>query len=123
MKRVLLVDDHNLFRESLALGLKTNTDLQECIQAKSLAEARRVLDNSDRKLDLAIVDLDLASAGGFELIKELRVSHPDVPVLALTFEPDANSRDRALRAGAAEVLNIAASQRDIVEVARGLASE
>ena len=81
------------------------------------------MDNSDRKLDLAIVDLDLASAGGFELIKELRVSHPDVPVLALTFEPDANSRDRALRAGAAEVLNIAASQRDIVEVARGLASE
>jgi DNA-binding NarL/FixJ family response regulator len=123
MMRAMLVDDHNVFRECLALVLERHTKFKECVQARSLAEAREVLGDSHRNLDLTIVDLDLANGGGLDVIKELRVSHPDVPVLAITFEPDANSRDQALRAGAAEVLTIPASPREIIDVARGLASE
>jgi DNA-binding NarL/FixJ family response regulator len=123
MMRAMLVDDHNVFRECLALVLERHTEFKECVQARSLAEAREVLGDSHRNLDLTIVDLDLANGGGPDVIKELRVSHPDVPVLAITFEPDANSRDQALRAGAAEVLTIPTSSREIIDVARGLASE
>jgi DNA-binding NarL/FixJ family response regulator len=60
MMRAMLVDDHNVFRECLALVLERHTEFKECVQARSLAEAREVLGDSHRNLDLTIVDLDLA---------------------------------------------------------------
>ena len=123
MKRVLLVDKYNLFRQVLALVLKWNTDLKQSVEAESGAQARRVLDNSSHKPDLAIVDLDLANGEGFELIEELHMAAPDVPVLGITLRPDAERRERALRAGAGEVLTMAASPWQIVEVAKRLVGE
>jgi two-component system invasion response regulator UvrY len=123
MKRVLLVDQHSLFRQILRLVLKWNTDLNETIEANSLAEARRILGNSNHKPHLAIVDLDLANADGFELIRELRTSAPEVPVLAITLRRDCERRERALRAGAKEVLSMAAAPEEIVERAKRLVGE
>jgi DNA-binding NarL/FixJ family response regulator len=123
VKCVMLVDDHNIFRESLALVLEWHQDFKECLQAQSLAEAGRILGNSGSYLDLAMVDLDLAHGGGFDLIKELRMTHPDVPVLAITREQDAYRRDQALRAGAAEVLTMDAPLKEIVDVAKRLVGD
>ncbi len=123
MKRVLVVDDDNLFRQSLALVLKSNTGAKEIVEADSLAEARRVLSDSDHKPDLAIVDLDLAGEVEFELIDELRTSAPDVAVLAITLRPDADRRQRALQAGASEVLTMAASPKEFVDMAKWLVGE
>ena len=64
MKWVLFVDDDNLFRQVLALVLKSNTALKDIVEANSLAGARRVLGNSNHKPDLAIVDLDLGKEDG-----------------------------------------------------------
>jgi DNA-binding NarL/FixJ family response regulator len=119
-KNVVLVDYHNTFRESLALMLEWHTGFGGCLQARSLAEARRVLGDRGRHLDLAIVDLELANGGGFDLIEELRVSRPEVPVLAITRERGPYRRDRALRAGAAEVLTMDASLRELLEGAKRL---
>jgi len=123
MKRVLLVEKHDLFRQMLGLVLKWNTDLKETVEANSLAEARRILGNSNHKPDLAVVDLDLANGDGFELISELRTSAPDVPVLAITLRRDADLRERALQAGAGEVLTMAASPKEIVDLAKQLVGE
>jgi DNA-binding NarL/FixJ family response regulator len=123
MKQVLLVNKEKLFRQILALVLKWNTDLKWNIEAGSLVEARWILDNSNPKLDLAIIDADLVSGGGFALIEELRTSDPDVPVLAFTLKRDVERRERALRAGAREVLTMAASPKEIVDAARRLLGE
>ena len=84
MKRVLLVDNNKVYRQVLALVLKWNTELKESAEADSLTQARRVLGNSNRKPDLAIVNVDAANADGVELMKELRMSAPEIPVLAIT---------------------------------------
>jgi DNA-binding NarL/FixJ family response regulator len=123
MKRVLLVDNNNVYRQVLALVLKWNTELKESAEADSLTQARRVLGNSNRKPDLAIVNLDAANADGFELMKELRMSAPEIPVLALTLRGDVDQRDRALRAGAGEVIPMAVSSKEIVEAAKRLVGE
>ena len=123
MKRALVVENDGLFGQLLALVLKWNTNLQETIEANSLAEARRALANPDNKPDLAVVDLDLADGGGFELIGELHRSAPDVPVLAITLRRDVERRERALGAGAAEVLTMAASPKEIVDAAKRLIRE
>jgi DNA-binding NarL/FixJ family response regulator len=120
MKRVLLVDKNKVYRQVLALVLKWNTELKESAEADSLTQARRLLGNSKGKPDLAIVNLDTANADGFELMKELRMSAPEVPVLAITLGRDVDQRDRALRAGAGEVLTMDVSPKEIVDTARRL---
>jgi DNA-binding NarL/FixJ family response regulator len=123
MKRVLFVDQHTLFRQILGMVLKWNTDLKETLEANSLAEVRRVLDNSNHKPDLAVVNLDLANRDVFEIIEELRMTAPGVPVLAITLRQDVDRRERALGAGAAKVLTMAAYPKEIVDVAKRLMGE
>jgi DNA-binding NarL/FixJ family response regulator len=121
MKRVLLVEDHNLFRQVLAVTLKYRTDFRENVQARSLAEAHQVLANRDDRVDLAIIDLDLPGWGTIELIQKLH--ELDVPVLALTNVQSLDGRTRALQAGANEVLSMASSDTDIIGAVNRLISE
>jgi DNA-binding NarL/FixJ family response regulator len=124
MKWVLLIDEHNLFRQMLALVLQRTTLLKHSIQVSSLSEARQVLANSIHKPDLAIVDLDLPNGGSFlHLIRELRMMVPDLPVVAITLRGGAERREWALRAGADEVISMAATPKEIVEVAKRLIGE
>jgi DNA-binding NarL/FixJ family response regulator len=118
MKRLLLVDDHDLFRQVLAVILQQHTDLKENLQAGSLGEARWVLANLGGEVDLAIVDLDLPEGEGAELLKDLR--ELEVPVLAFTAGGSLQRRARALRAGAGEVLSPATSGEKIVGVVKRL---
>jgi DNA-binding NarL/FixJ family response regulator len=120
MKRVLLVDKNNVYRQVLALVLKWNTELKESAEADSLTQARRILGSSKGKPDLAIVNLNAAKADGFELVEELRMSAPEVPVLAITLRGDVEQRDRALRAGAREVLTMDVSPKEIVDATKRL---
>ena len=121
MMRVLLADDHRLFRELLATVLQQTTHLKENVQAKSLAEARQLLRGLDGNIDLAIVDVDLSNGDGAQMIKELREA--DIPVLALTLGQSLQGRALAVRAGAAEVLSTAAPGDEIVRAAKRLVGE
>jgi len=113
-KRVLLVDDHDLFREVLAVIFKQYTDLDDDVQAGSIAEARQVLrGRNSNGLALAVVDLDLAEGGGIELIGELR--RAGIRVLALTADRRSEQLARASRAAPDEVLTTAASCDEILD--------
>jgi DNA-binding NarL/FixJ family response regulator len=118
MKRLLLVDDHDLFRQVLAVVLEQHTDLEEHVQAASLDEARRVLGALNGEVDLAIVDLDLPQEEGTELIEDLHAL--DIPVLAFTADRSLEGRARALRVGADEVLSTATSGEKILDTAKRL---
>ncbi len=120
MKRVLLVDDHDLVRRLLTIVLEQYTDFKENIQADSLAEARRMQSTSEGKADLAIVDLDLPNGDGFTLIEELRKADPDIRVVALSTNRDAGYHARAVEKGADKVLCTAASGEEIIAVVRRL---
>jgi len=104
VKRVLLIEDHALFRESLALLLEWRMQV-ESVQAGSLAEGRRALSVVNGTGDFAIIDLDLPDGDGSELIKQLHETRPDVPILAFTADESPVRRARALEAGADEVLS------------------
>lgn len=118
-KRVLLVDDHDLFRQVLAVVLNRHAGFEEDLHAGSPAEARRVLVGPGRKPDIALIDIDLPNGGAVKLIGELRAAQ--VPVLALTGDSSMESRVRALRAGADEVLATSASGEEVVRAVRRLA--
>ena len=123
MKRALLVEDHRLFREGLAVMLEEHTDLKKTVQAGSLAEVRRIWGHLSGEVDLVIVDLDLPNGDAISLIDNLRKAEPDVPVLAFTNARSLEQRARALRAGADEVLSTASSAKNIVEVVQRFVGE
>ena len=118
MKRVLIADANNAFRQGLAALLEEQASLGTAAQAVSLAEARRLLPAVDHDVDLAVVSLDLPDGDASLLIEELRTI--GIPVLALIYQPDAQRRVRALRAGADEVLGMSSSPEKLVRIASRL---
>src|SRR5439155_23291438 len=97
-KRIVIVDDHPLFRKSLEELIQSNDGLAVCGEAGNAAQAMAVI----RKLspDLAIVDLSLPGANGIELIKNVRAEFPKLPILVLSMHDESLYALRALRAGA-----------------------
>ena len=100
MRWLLLVEDHALFREGLALLLKWRTGLED-VQSGSIAEAQRILGDAKEEPVCAVVDLDLPDGDGIELLERLR----GLPVVALVGDRSLERRLRALEAGADEVLH------------------
>jgi DNA-binding NarL/FixJ family response regulator len=122
VKRVLLIDDHALFRQGLALLLKSRLGL-ESIDAGSLAEGHRVLGAAKGMADLAIIELDLQDGDGSELIERLHQTEPDVPIVAFTADRSLARHARALEVGADEVLAKSAHLEQIIGAAEQLVGE
>jgi DNA-binding NarL/FixJ family response regulator len=115
--RVMLVEDHLSFRQSLALLLSRAPDLEVVAQAGSIAEASELLDTP---LDVAVLDLNLPDGDGRELIGELRRAHHGISVLVLSVTLRPGRLEEVLRAGADAVLHKVASPPTIVEEVRRL---
>jgi DNA-binding NarL/FixJ family response regulator len=97
-KRVFLVDDHTLLREGLTQLINHSDNLAVCGEASTVDEA---LDRiAAVKPDLVIVDLALPDTGGMELLRTLRIRHPELPALVLSMHDESVYAERALRAGA-----------------------
>jgi DNA-binding NarL/FixJ family response regulator len=98
VKRIVLVDDHPLFRKGLEELIHSDGAFAVCGEAGNASEAMEVI----RKLhpDLAIVDLSLPGANGIELIKNIRAEFPKQPILVLSMHDESLYALRALRAGA-----------------------
>jgi DNA-binding NarL/FixJ family response regulator len=119
--RVMLVEDHLSFRQSLALLLSREPDLEVVAQAGSLTEAREVL--VEVPLDVAVLDLGLPDGDGRELFGELRRTNPGISVVVLSASIEAGHYEEVLKAGADAVLHKVGSPPTIVEEVRRLAGE
>lgn len=108
--RVLLVEDHALFRQALSLLLYRNAAM-EVMQAGSLAEARLLLGS----VDVVALDNYLPDGAGTDLIVEVRTNNPGASVLVLNDAPDSAGRRSALAAGADRVISKVESPFTIVD--------
>ena len=118
MRKVLLVEDHTAFRQTLALVFDHEPDFEVFLQAGTLEEARRKLENTEGSADVGIVDLTLTDGEGVELIEELREANPDFAAMVLTASLDRVDHARAVEAGAAGVLHKSADVDEILSGTR-----
>ena len=118
--RVMLVDDHNAFREPLAFMLEREPDLTVVAHAGSLNTAREVLENDDVSVDVAVVDLNLPDGSGTDFVAELRRARPKAKALILSAISQESQLARAIEAGAAGVMHKSARMEDLVRAVRGL---
>jgi DNA-binding NarL/FixJ family response regulator len=97
--RILVVDDHPLFREGFLL-LLAKLDQPVEVEAVGTCEEALELVKANGAPDLALVDLMLPGMSGFEGLQVLRTRHPDLPVVVLSSEDDPSLVMRALDLGA-----------------------
>lgn len=97
-KKVLLVDDHALMRQGLELLIGQQSDLEICGQAESAADAMTAIKTGSP--DVVITDITLKDSSGLELLKDIRVHWPHLPVVVLTMHNETFYAERVLRAGA-----------------------
>ncbi|HEV2045572.1 MAG TPA: response regulator transcription factor [Chthoniobacterales bacterium] len=97
-KRIVIVDDHPLFRKGLEQLIQSHDGLAICGEAANAAEAMDVI----RQIapDMAIVDLSLPGANGIELIKNIRAEFPKLLILVLSMHDESLYALRSMRVGA-----------------------
>ncbi|MBF0306106.1 MAG: response regulator transcription factor [Alphaproteobacteria bacterium] len=116
--RCLLVDDHVLFREGLALLLAANGF--ELSEAGSHADALRRLADAESGFDVALVDLSMPGDDAFTGIAQLTAQHPGMPVLVVSASSEPRDVRRARSAGARGYVTKASGSALVLEAVRAL---
>ena len=103
MLRILIADDHTVVRK----GLK-----QILLDEFPGAEIEEVADGGElvkkvmaAKWDVVVSDLSMPGRSGLEALQQIKISHPDLPVLILSIHPEEQYAIRALKSGAAGYLS------------------
>jgi DNA-binding NarL/FixJ family response regulator len=123
MRCALLLEDHNAFRESLALLLSHESNIEMVAQASSVEEGRAIVLKELDHIDVVVTELVLANGSATEFLKSLRQSDGGVSVLVLTVIRDRDSHEMALKLGAAEVLTKDVPLEQIVATIKKLGSD
>jgi len=97
--KVLLIDDHAMFREGVALLLQPLVEGIEVWQAGSCEEAISALDETGAA-DLVLIDLGLPGMSGLQGIAYLREQYPQMPLVALSSLDERENVLAAIDAGA-----------------------
>ncbi|MEH0018787.1 MAG: response regulator transcription factor [Desulfobacter sp.] len=97
-KKILLVEDHPIFRLGLAELINQEDDLEAFGTAKDVAQA--IPEIEEMAPDLIIADISLKQSDGIDLVKYVKQHHKQIPVLVLSMHDEYLYAQRALSAGA-----------------------
>lgn len=101
MIRIAIADDHALIRAGLKeiLAVRPNIHVIEATNGQELIKKINSLD-----IHIAILDISMPGRNGLETLKEIRTTHPKLPVLMLSVYPEDQYAIRSLKAGASGYL-------------------
>lgn len=120
--RVFLVDDHPVTRSGVAVLINQEKNLVVCGEADSAPKALDMIQKVQP--DLAVVDISLKTTSGIELMKNLKVLAPNLPVLIMSMHDESLYAERALRAGAkGYIMKQEASEKILTAIHRVLDGE
>lgn len=116
MLRVLIADDHTIFREGLKRVLEEHQELRVVGEAedgwKALREIRK------QCYDIVLLDISMPGKDGLEVLKDVRADRIEVPVLILSMYPEEQYALRALKAGASGYLTKESAPEELLEAIR-----
>jgi len=120
MIRVLLADDHTLFREGVRRLLDPDSEIEV------VAEAARGVEAIERSVEMkphvVLLDVSMPGRGGLETLRDLKDRQPGIRVLMLTVHPESRFAIRCIKAGADGYMTKDAAPEELVRAIRRLAS-
>ncbi|MCX7987895.1 MAG: response regulator transcription factor [Thermodesulfovibrio sp.] len=96
--KVLIVDDHTLFRKGLKEILLDLPFIQECKEAKDGYEAVKFVEKEH--FDLVFLDIAMPQIDGLETLRRIKTINPDIKTLLISMYPEEQYASRALKLGA-----------------------
>ncbi len=97
-RKILIVEDHPIFRMGMCELINREKDLTVCGSAEDVPEAMALVESENP--DLVILDLSLKSSNGMTLIRDLNKYHSKIPILVLSMHEESLHAERCLLAGA-----------------------
>lgn len=98
MIRILLIDDHTLFRSGVKALLQRQPDFEVVGEASDGLEGVKLVEQVEA--DVVLLDLDMPSMNGREALEQIRETHPNLAVLMLTVSEDCEALGECLKLGA-----------------------
>ncbi|MBU3918027.1 response regulator transcription factor [bacterium] len=96
--RILIVEDHDIFRMGLIELINLEKDLTVCGECNNVEGSWKMV--NELNPDLVLVDISLKESNGLELIKKINSERKNLPVLVLSMHDEALYAERSLLAGA-----------------------
>lgn len=115
-RRVLIVDDHPIFRDGISQLINQEEDLEVCGGVSSAPQALTAVEELNP--DMLVVDISIQGTNGIELMKAIRAQRPTLPVLIASMHDENIYAERALRAGARGYIMKAAPSELVIEAIR-----
>jgi two-component system, NarL family, invasion response regulator UvrY len=116
MVRILLVDDHAMFRKGLKRMIEDTPDLQVAAEAATGEEALAVL--TVKLFDLVLMDISMPGHNGLDVLKDIKERNLAIPVLLLSMHSEDQFAIRSLRAGASGYLTKNSEPDELIRAIR-----
>jgi two-component system invasion response regulator UvrY len=116
MLDIIVCDDHPVVRQGLARIIQNGLDVAEIREADNGPMLLDML--RERDSDLVLLDVTLPGRSGLEVLRQLKLERPRVPVLVLSVHPAEQYALRALRAGASGYLTKDLAAEELVSAVR-----
>ncbi len=116
MINILIADDHSVVREGLKQIISCNADMTVLAEADSGNEAIEKI--GENTFSVVIMDISMPGKNGLDTMKEIKVMHPDLPVLILSMYPEEQYAVRFFRAGASGYLTKKSAPEELVNAIR-----
>jgi two-component system invasion response regulator UvrY len=116
MIKVIIVDDHPVVRRGLKQIIEDEPDMQVAGEAKNAGECFSFVRKTD--CTLVLLDITLPDGNGFDVLKQLKYEHPNLPVLILSVHPEEQYGLRFIKAGASGYLMKEGASEELVKAIR-----
>ncbi len=120
MRKIIIADDHAVVRTGLQLIFDATPDLQLVDEASNGTELMNKL--RENEYDVVILDLSMPGKDGIDILKDIKMEYPHLPVVIFSMKPDDNYAVRLLKNGASAYLNKETDPGNIVKAIRTIAS-
>ena len=117
--RLLIIDDHPLFREALQSAVQMAYPHADTVEARSIAAALEALAGA-RSFDMALLDLNMPGVHGFEGLLQLRTRYPELPVVVVSAHEEPKVISEALSYGAAGFIPKSVRKSDLTDAIRAV---
>ena len=116
MIKILLADDHSLVRDGLRRIVEAAGDMEVIEEASDGREVIQKVRNASP--DVAVIDISMPGMDGLEVISQLHIYFPDLPILVLTMHEEEQYVVRAIGAGAMGYVTKRSAPEDLVKAIR-----